>query len=103
MKTNHAFLSGLEYYFETEENLFIVLPFMEGGDLRKYIFENFLERAFTEQDAKFYICQIVMGVGYLHGSNIVHRDLKPENVMVQTSGYIKLIDFGLAKLQESPE
>lgn len=39
-----------------------------------------------------------MGLGYLHKSHILYRDLKPENILVDENGYIKLADFGLAKL-----
>jgi serine/threonine protein kinase len=46
---------------------------------------------------KFYAAQIVLAVGELHNKGIMHRDLKLENIMVDEDGYLKLIDYGLAK------
>jgi serine/threonine protein kinase len=51
-----------------------------------------------EEPAKFYAAQVALALGYLHKSKIIYRDLKPENILVNEDGYIKLADFGLAKL-----
>ena len=52
-----------------------------------------------EEDlARFYIASIVLALEYLHDSSIVYRDLKPENVFIDSNGYIKLGDFGFAKV-----
>ena len=39
----------------------------------------------------------MLGVGNIHESEIIHRDLKPENIMLNEQGYLKIIDFGLAR------
>lgn len=54
-----------------------------------------------EDLAKFYIGSIVLALEYLHTNNIVYRDLKPENVFIDGSGYVKLGDFGFAKVGRS--
>lgn len=47
-----------------------------------------------EMAGRFFVCQIVKGVAYLHSRNIVHRDLKPENILVDLKMNIKICDFG---------
>lgn len=47
---------------------------------------------------KFYAAQIVLALGELHKKGIMHRDMKLENILVDNSGYLKIIDFGLAKI-----
>lgn len=94
MNIKHEFLSSMDYTFQTDERLYFVMPFIEGGELYR-IFAEY--KKFHEIIVKFYISQIVMGLGKLHEKGIMHRDLKPENVMMCKDGYLKLIDFGLAK------
>ena len=52
--------------------------------------------------AKFYIASIVLALEYLHHNNIVYRDLKPENVFIDLQGFVKLGDFGFAKVFSPP-
>jgi len=70
------------------------MPFVRGGELYK-IFKA--HKRLPEQAVKFYACQITMAIGYLHTKGIMHRDLKLENILIDESGYLKIIDYGLAK------
>ena len=76
------------------------MPFIDGGELYS-IFK--VHKGFTETEAKFLAAQMIIGVGKLHDRGIVHRDLKLENVMLSSNGYIKIIDFGLARILASDE
>jgi len=49
-----------------------------------------------EEHARFYISEMFAAVGELHKLGYLHRDLKPENFLVDSSGHVKLTDFGLA-------
>ena len=84
----------MEYFFQTTERFYFVMPFYRGGELRKVLKA---QRAFPEAIVKFYTVQLVLGIGNIHASEIIHRDLKPENIMLDEEGYIKIIDFGLAR------
>lgn len=53
---------------------------------------------FDERLAKFYAAQVCLGLEYLHVLDLVYRDLKPENILLNSNGYLKLADFGFAKV-----
>jgi serine/threonine protein kinase len=55
----------------------------------------------SETDTKFYIASIVLALEHFSDRNIVHRDLKPENLLVDRKGYLKVVDFGTAKIVEN--
>ena len=94
LECEHPFIATMDYLFQDDERLYFVMPFIRGAELYK-IYES--QGFFKEQDVKFYAAQIILAVGYLHDRGIAHRDLKLENLLLDQDGYIKLIDFGLAK------
>lgn len=73
------------------------MDFHPGKDLGHYLSSNY-EEHFTEKVIKIYICEIILALEELHRHNIIFRDLKPENIMLDCEGHVKLIDFGLAKI-----
>ena len=92
---NHPFLVGMDYLFQSQLRLYFVMPFVRGGELYK-VFQS--KKRFPENVVKFYAAQITMAIGYLHGQGIAHRDLKLENILIDYDGYLKIIDYGLAKI-----
>lgn len=84
----------MDYLFQSPQRLYFVMPFIKGGELYK-IFKS--QKRLSEEVVKFYAAQICMAVGYLHSRGIMHRDLKLENILVDNTGYLKIIDYGLAK------
>jgi serine/threonine protein kinase len=78
---------------------YIVCELLEGETLRKRLTEG----ALPVRLAVNYALQIVQGLIAAHDRRIVHRDLKPENLFVTTDGRVKILDFGVAKLQPAPE
>jgi len=77
---------------------YIVCELLEGGTLRKRLAEGRL----PVRVAVDYALQIVQGLSTAHSHRIVHRDLKPDNLFVTTDGRVKILDFGVAKLQSLP-
>lgn len=91
----HPFVISLEAAFKDNVYLYLVLPFISGGDLFTSIHKY---GSHSECLGKFYAAQIVLALEYLHHCCIVHRDLKPENVLINSNGYLLLGDFGFCKI-----
>ena len=87
------FILKLHYSFQTPENLYMILDYCPIGDLSYQIQINLFE----EDEAKFYIAELILAIEYLHKRDIIYRDLKPENILIDEDYHIKLADFGLAK------
>ena len=87
------FILTLYYSFQTQENLYMILDYCPGGDLNFHIIQNLFE----EDEARFYIAELILGIEHLHELDIIYRDLKPENILISQDNHIKLADFGLAK------
>jgi len=56
------------------------------------------DRPVTEAQVKTYMLMLLKGIAYCHENNIMHRDLKPANLLISSSGYLKIADFGLARV-----
>ena len=85
------FLLTLSFFKQTSERLYLITPFIKGGDLfNKLKTDGF----FPEDLVKFYAVQIAMAIQHLHDLGFAYRDLKPENILIDEEGYLKLCDFG---------
>ena len=91
----HPFIVNMKFAFQDRENLYLVMDLMKGGDLRFHI--NQRER-FSEEETKFFVACIVTGLEYLHVNSIIHRDIKPENLVLDNRGYLRITDFGIARI-----
>lgn len=87
------FICNLRYAFQDDENLFMVLDLMLGGDLRFHLDRN---GNMKEDVVRFYVAELALGLDYLHRLQIVHRDLKPDNVLLDEKGHAHLTDFNIA-------
>jgi serine/threonine protein kinase len=77
--------------------LYLILEYVPGGELFSLLRNSV---SFPVDQAKFYVAHIVTIFEYLHEKKIVYRDLKPENILINKNGYLKLTDFGFAKVIE---
>lgn len=90
---NHPNIVTIHEVGATEDAPFIVMELIDGRDLRTLIGEG----PMTVRQVLDIATQIADGLAAAHERGIVHRDLKPENIMVTRDGYVKILDFGLAK------
>ncbi|CAG9315385.1 unnamed protein product [Blepharisma stoltei] len=91
----HMFIVNMQYAFQDKENIYLVMDLMPGGDLRYHLGR---QKKFTEAQSKFFIACILIALEYLHNSGILHRDVKPENLVLDDKGYVRLTDFGIARV-----
>eukprot|EP01137_Pigoraptor_chileana_P015135 Opistho-2@70693 len=91
---HHPFLVRLECAFQTDDRLYFVMEYINGGEVYTH-----LQRTgrFTEEKTRFYIAEITSALTYLHDKGIVYRDLKLENLLLDKTGHVKITDFGLSK------
>lgn len=71
-----------------------VMEYMPGGDLGSLLAR---ETRLFEEEARFYIAEILLALESLHDQRLIHRDLKPENILLDAAGHCKLADFGLSE------
>ena len=93
---NHPNIITIYEIFETDATHVIATEFVEGETLRQRLARSSL----TINEALNIAIQIADALAAAHKAGIVHRDIKPENVMLRPDGYVKVLDFGLAKLSE---
>ncbi|TFY83938.1 hypothetical protein EWM64_g55 [Hericium alpestre] len=89
------FVAKLFFTFQSKENLYLVMEYLNGGDCAALIKTL---GALPEEWTKQYIAEVVLGLEYLHQRGIVHRDLKPDNLLIDQHGHLKLTDFGLSRI-----
>ncbi|KLU88996.1 AGC/PKA protein kinase [Magnaporthiopsis poae ATCC 64411] len=93
-EVKNPFLITLWGTFQDCKNLYMVMDFVEGGELFSLLRKS---GRFPNPVAKFYAAEVTLALEYLHAKNIIYRDLKPENLLLDRHGHLKITDFGFAK------
>src|SRR5215813_8044983 len=93
---NHPNIVTIYEIGKSNTTHFIAAEFVDGKTLRQLI----NEKPFTLNEALKVSMQVAEALSEAHAAGIVHRDIKPENIMIRQDGYVKILDFGLAKLNE---
>lgn len=97
-KLRHPFMINMLYSFQDPQNLYIILDYLPGGDLRFHLSRY---KHFSEDISKFIVCNIILILDYLRNKGVIHRDVKPENLVFDVNGFIHLTDFGIAQETDS--
>ena len=93
---NHPNIITIHEVGEDGGTNYIATEFIDGKTLRERLFEKPL----SFEEAMSVAVQTTEALAAAHTAGIVHRDIKPENIMIRTDGYVKVLDFGIAKLTE---
>ena len=93
-RADHPYIIKMHFSFQTPEYLYMILDYCPGGDLSIHLQER---QIFEENEAKFYIAEVILAMEFLHSMDVLYWDLKPENILIDDEGHVKMADFGLAK------
>jgi CRP-like cAMP-binding protein/tRNA A-37 threonylcarbamoyl transferase component Bud32 len=91
---NHPFVCNLVRTFKNSHSVYFLMEAVLGGELYAQMKRV---KKFGPSHAKFYAAQVAAVFEHLHARHIIFRDLKPENLLIAHDGYLKMVDFGLAK------
>ena len=92
----NPFLINLYCTFQDQYNLYYIMDYLGGGDLRYYLLKK---KKFNENQIKFILGCIIVSLEYIHSKKIIHRDLKPENLIFDDKGYLHICDFGISIME----
>ena len=94
---NHPFILTFHCAMQDEHNIYFLLEVLLGGELFRTLRQ---EGQFSESWSRFYAASVMLAFCQIHSRKIAYRDLKPENLVMDAQGYLKIVDFGLAKKLE---
>ena len=97
---NHPNITKILEVFHDEEYMLIIMEYINGGNLFSFVKKR---RKLSEKTAKFLFRQIILGIRHIHSQNIVHRDIKLENIIIDLNNNVKICDFGIGKVLNSPD
>nr|AML76899.1 putative LOV domain-containing protein [Ettlia oleoabundans] len=99
-KVDHPFLATLYGTLQTDTHLHFLLEYCSSGELYALL-NSQPNKRLKEDVVRFYACEVLLALQYLHLLGFVYRDLKPENILLHESGHIMLTDFDLSYCQGS--
>ena len=94
-KLDHPNICSIHEHLEEDDQIFIVMQYVEGEPLS----DKIQRKSFTVRESLEITLQVAEALDEAHSQGIIHRDIKPQNILVTPRGQVKVLDFGLAKLQ----
>ena len=96
----HPNITGIWGLLEENNYLFIVMDFVEGEDVEKTLKKT---GAMSVAETLPLFIQALSAIAYSHQQGIIHRDIKPSNILIESSGQIRVMDFGIARIKGGPK
>ena len=97
-RLNHPAIVGVHEYGEDDGGAYIVMEYVEGKELRQYFR---MANRFDLIDVFEIMKQLLLALDYSHRQGVVHRDIKPANLMILPGMKLKIMDFGIARIESS--
>jgi len=95
-KARHPNIVTVYRFLDRDDGLYIVMEFVDGQSLDEYFLEHW---PVSWKDSVRIFREILKAMGHAHNVGVFHRDIKPRNIMITKDGFVKVMDFGLAKVQ----
>ena len=97
-KLDHPNIVKLLDFKERKDGLFLIMEYVNGKTLDEHV--KIVSGPIPENELATLYTQVLNAIGYAHDKGLVHRDIKPDNIMIDENGNIKILDFGIAKMNE---
>merc|ERR1719225_600808 len=92
VEADHQWVVKMYFSFQDPANLYLIMEFLPGGDMMTLLIKK---DKLSEECTQLYIGETALAIEYIHKLGFIHRDIKPDNLLLDSSGHIKLSDFGL--------
>ncbi len=96
LSLDHPFIVKMVKTMKNNNFCFFLLEYINGKNLDEYLSTRLMKKNLKE--TQFYSGSIILILEYLQKNYIAHRDIKPSNIMIESNGYLKMIDFGISKI-----
>ena len=96
LSLDHPFIVKMVKSMKNQHFCFLLIEFVNGNNLDQYLSNR--QNRQNKYETQFYIGSILLMLDYLQKKYIAHRDIKPSNIMIDSNGYLKMIDFGTSKV-----
>ena len=96
LSLDHPFIVKMVKSMKNQHFCFLLIEFVNGNNLDQYLSNRQYRQ--NKYETQFYVGSILLMLDYLQKKYIAHRDIKPSNIMVDSNGYLKMIDFGTSKV-----
>jgi serine/threonine protein kinase len=97
-RVDHPFIIKLYDTYKDRDRLYMLMELVQGGELFARLQNSPTPGRVSPSEARFYAGCVLDAFEHLHSMSIVYRDLKPENLLIDSDGYMKIVDFGFAKI-----